>query len=138
MSKLARPILDYMTPTPHSIGSDQTLAMAQKLMKEHRIRHLPVLSGGKLCGLLSEREVKWIATLASVDAAKLTVEEAMIEEPFTVDPDTALDEVASTMAKERYGSALVTKDGHVIGIFTSVDACRALAELLETKPKHKG
>lgn len=133
MSKLARPIHDYMTPTPHSIGSDQTLATAQKLMREHHIRHLPVLSGGKLRGLLSDREVKWIATLPSVDASKVTVEDAMVEEPFAVDPETPLDDVATTMAKEKYGAALVVKEGHVVGIFTSVDACRALAELLDTK-----
>jgi CBS domain-containing protein len=39
------------------------------------------------------------------------------------------------MAKEMYGAALVVKDGHVVGIFTSVDACRALVELLDTKRK---
>src|SRR5688572_12118623 len=135
MSKLPRPIHDYMTPTPHSIGHDQTLATAQKLMKEHHIRHLPVLSGGKLRGLVSDREVKWIATLPTVDTSKVTVEDAMVEEPFAVDPETPLDEVATTMAREKYGAALVVKDGHVVAIFTSVDACRALVELLDTKRK---
>ena len=135
MSQHARPIHDYMTPTPHSIGHDQTLATAQKLMKEHHIRHLPVLSGGKLRGLVSDREVKWIATLPTVDTSKVTVEDAMVEEPFAVDPEAPLAEVATTMAREKYGAALVVKDGHVIGIFTSVDACRALAELLDTKRK---
>jgi acetoin utilization protein AcuB len=135
MSQHPRPIHDYMTPTPHSIGHDQTLATAQKLMREHHIRHLPVLSGGKLRGLVSEREVKWIATLSTVDTSKVTVEDAMVEEPFAVDPETPLDEVATTMAREKYGAALVVKDGHVIGIFTSVDACRALVELLDTKRK---
>jgi len=137
MSKLARPIHDYMTPTPHSIGSDQTLSTAQKLMKEHRVRHLPVLRAGKLRGLLSERDVKWIATLASADSSKITVEEAMVEEPFAVTPETPLEEVVGTMAKERYGSALVVKDGHVLGIFTSVDACRALSELLHAAPEKR-
>lgn len=137
MSKLARPIHDYMTPTPHSIGNDQTLAVAQKLMREHHIRHLPVLRGGKLCGLLSERDVKWIAGFPSMDSSKLTVEEAMIEEPFAVAPEITLDEVVTTMAKEKYGSALVVKDGHVVGIFTSVDACRALSELLAAKQEDR-
>ena len=46
-----------MTETPHSIGKDQPLAVAHRLMKEHDLRHLPVLEQGKLVGLVSERDV---------------------------------------------------------------------------------
>ena len=44
--------------------------------------------------------------------------------------DTSIDEVVATMAANKFGSAVVMKDGKVVGIFTTVDACRAFADLL--------
>jgi acetoin utilization protein AcuB len=133
MSKPIPPIQKYMTVTPHSIGSDQTLATAGKRMREHRIRHLPVLEGGKLLGVITDRDLKFLETFRDVDPEKLTVAEAMTEEPYTVEPDAPLDQVTSTMASEKYGSAIVMQNHKVVGIFTTVDACRALSELLSTR-----
>lgn len=133
MSKPIPTIQKYMTVTPHSIGSDQTLATAAKMMREHRIRHLPVLEGGKLLGVITDRDLKFVETFRDVDPERLTVAEAMTEEPYTVAPDTPLDVVARTMAAEKYGSAIVMQNRHVVGIFTTVDACQALSELLSTR-----
>jgi acetoin utilization protein AcuB len=133
MSKPIPQIQKYMTTTPHSIGGDQTLAVAAKVMREHRIRHLPVLSGGKLRGVLTDRDLKLVETFRDVDPTKLTVDEAMVEEPYTVAPDAALDQVVATMANERFGCAIVVQNHKVVGIFTTVDACRALSELLTTR-----
>ena len=57
----------------------------------------------------------------------------MVRDPFTVAADTELDEVVAAMAEEKYGCALIhDDDGKLIGIFTTVDACRALRQVLET------
>jgi acetoin utilization protein AcuB len=133
VSKPIPSIQKYMTTQPHTIGSDQSIAKAASLMSEFGIRHLPVLCGGRLLGVLSDRDVKLIESFRDVDAAKTNVEEAMTEQPYTVDPDTALDEVVRTMAEKKYGSAVVMQNHKVVGIFTTVDACRALAELLQTR-----
>ena len=133
MTKPIPSVQKYMTTSPHSIGGDQTLAIAARMMREHRIRHLPVLSGGKLRGLLTDRDLKLVETFRDVDPTQMTVDEAMTEEPYCVTPDTPLDEVVATMAGEKYGSAVVMQNQHVVGIFTTVDACRALAELLQTR-----
>jgi acetoin utilization protein AcuB len=133
MSKPIPAIRKYMTTTPHSIGGEQTLETASRMMREHHIRHLPVLHGGKLLGVLTDRDLKFIEAFRDVDVRKVLVEEAMSGEPYTVSPDTPLDQVVSTMAAEKYGSAIVMDNQHVVGIFTTVDACRALAELLETR-----
>ena len=133
MSKPIPAIQKYMTTTPHTIGSDQTIAKASALMSEHRIRHLPVLHGGQLLGVLSDRDIKLIESFPGVDASKLKVEEAMTEQPYTVTPDMPLDEVVSTMAEKKYGSAVIVQNHKVVGIFTTVDACQALAELLNTR-----
>jgi acetoin utilization protein AcuB len=122
-----------MTTVPHSIGLEQTLSMASAMMAEHHIRHLPVLQGGTLLGILTDRDVKLIQSLAGVDAERTTVEEAMTEQPFTVSPDAQLDEVVSEMAEKRYGCAVVVQNHRVVGIFTAVDACQALSELLRSR-----
>jgi acetoin utilization protein AcuB len=56
-----------MTTTPHTIGVEQTLAKADKVMHELRVRHLPVLSGGKLIGILTDRDVKLVESLRDVN-----------------------------------------------------------------------
>jgi acetoin utilization protein AcuB len=133
MSKPIPAIQKYMTTTPHTIGSDQTIAKASALMNEYRIRHLPVLHGGQLLGVLSDRDIKLIESISDVDASKITVEEAMTEQPYTVAPEMPLDEVVSTMAEKKYGSAVIVQNHKVVGIFTTVDACQALADLLSTR-----
>jgi acetoin utilization protein AcuB len=133
MSKPIPPIQKYMTTMPHSIGSEQTLATASAMMLEHGIRHLPVLHGGRLLGMLTDRDIKLVEAFRDVDPAKVSVEEAMTERPYTVSPETPLDEVAETMADNKYGSAVVMQNQKVVGVFTTVDACEALCELLRTR-----
>jgi len=133
MSKPIPTIQKYMTVTPHSIGSEQTIAKAASVMNEFKIRHLPVLRGGRLLGILTDRDIKLIESFRDVDSTKVTVEEAMTEQPYTVDPETPLDQVVQTMADKKYGSAVIVQNQKVVGIFTTIDACHALAELLNTR-----
>jgi len=134
MSRHIPPISKYMTRMPHTIGRDQTLTAAHHMMREHRIRHLPVLSGGRLVGLLSERDLALIETLHSVDPDLTLAEEAMTQAPYTVSPDSPLDEVAATMAEQRYGSAVVMDHEKIVGVFTTTDALQVLVELLRPHP----
>lgn len=60
----------------------------------------------------------------------------MTREPYVVAPDTALDDVVRAMASRKFGSAVVADHGKVVGIFTTVDACAAFAELLQTRLTH--
>lgn len=133
MSKPIPKVQKYMTTTPMTIGKDQTLAAAHKLMREHSIRHLPVLEGGVLVGMISDRDLHLIESLRDVDPEKVSVEDAMTAEPYTVTPDTGLDDVVGTMAEHKYGSAVVEYNGKVVGIFTAIDALRAFAELMQTR-----
>ena len=58
VSVKAIPIVQkYMTHVPKSIGYDQTIAQANDFMKKLKLRHLPVLKGGKLVGLISDRDI---------------------------------------------------------------------------------
>jgi acetoin utilization protein AcuB len=123
----------HMTPIPHSIGADQTLATARDFMKAHGIRHLPVLSSGKLVGILTDRDIKMAMGFQGVNPVVTRVEEIALEDPYVVGPETKLDEVAAGMAEKKIGSALIVDHGHLVGIFTAQDALKALSELLRTR-----
>jgi acetoin utilization protein AcuB len=130
---LQQPIRDFMTPAPHSIGRDQPLSIAHERMRGWGIRHLPVLEGGKLVGILSQRDALLIETLRDVDPAKVSVEEAMTSDVYLVSPDASLGEVASAMAEHKYGCAVVMNGAHLTGIFTTIDALRAMITLAQSR-----
>jgi acetoin utilization protein AcuB len=119
-----------MTPAPLTVGADQNLAVAHRLMRDKRIRHLPVLRAGKLVGLVSQRDLMLIETLPDVNPNEVPVEDAMSTDVFAVSPDASLAGVARRMATRRLGSAVVMKGRRVVGLFTATDACRTLAQLL--------
>jgi len=133
MTKPIPTLQKYMTTTPHSIGVDQTLAKAHEMMREHGIRHLPVLTGGRLVGLVTERDLRLVESLKDVDPHVVKVEDAMSTSVYAVRPDSPLDEVVGTMGQKKYGSAVVMQNEKVVGMFTTVDICRAFAELLHTR-----
>jgi len=133
MSKPIPSVQKYMTTSPHTVGTDQTLAHAHAVLREHKIRHLPVLRGGELVGMLTARDLALIESLKDVDANEVLVEDAMSSEVYTISPDAPLDEVVREMAAKKYGSAVIMQNHHVVGIFTTVDVCDAFADLLQSR-----
>lgn len=119
-------VAEFMTKSPHTIGDDQPVARAHEIMRDHKIRHLPVLHGGKLVGVISLGDLHLIETLGDSDPEKIAVEEAMTPDPYVVQPDADLREVAAEMADHKYGTAIVAKGTKIVGIFTTTDALRAL------------
>lgn len=123
-------IQEFMTKSVFTVSRERTLADAHQLMKEHHLRHLPVLHGGDLVGMVTERDLNFIETLKSTDQRVVRVDDAMSEDVFAVAPDATLADVARRMAKDKLGSAVVLEGRKVVGIFTAVDALRALDTLL--------
>jgi acetoin utilization protein AcuB len=114
-----------------SIELDAPISRAIELMQEHDIRHLPVLDGGRLVGIVSERDLAEGELLRPAGNTEPSVAEAMTPEPYTVSPKTPLSEVAGAMAEHKYGCAVVVDaQGAVLEIFTTSDALRLLAATL--------
>jgi acetoin utilization protein AcuB len=119
---------EHMTPSPHTVGTNQTLRQAMEIMRKHHVRHLPVLEAGKLIGVLSERDVELISSLEAIDADRTSVEQAMMPEPVEVQVDAPLVDVARTMAERKIGSVVVMKGNQLAGIFTTIDALWVLIQ----------
>ena len=121
-----------MTPFPYAVDSAAPIGEARALMMEHQVRHLPVIANDTLVGIVTDRDIKLILgpELGSPDPKAVTVEEAMVENPFTVAMDAPLVDVLEAMSNRHIGAVLVTRHGKLAGIFTSSDACAAFAERL--------
>lgn len=125
-------VRDYMTTSPHSIGADQTLALAHEKMRKNAIRHLPVLRAGKIVGVVSDRDLRFIEAFPDVNPLEVKVDQAMSLDVYSVDADASLGAVAAKMAAEKYGSVVVMNGSEVVGVLTTTDLCRALADVLRT------
>ena len=127
-------IQDVMTPLVHTIGAEQSLAAAHYRMNEYQIRHLPVLHGGRVVGLVSMGDLHLIETLKGVTPDKVRVEEAMTSDIYAVEGDALVSEVAAHLAERKLGSAIVVDgNGGLVGLFTTSDALRTLADVLSKR-----
>jgi len=121
----------YMSSVVVLVGPSQPLAEAIRLMRLHDVRHLPVVSKGQTVGLVSQRDIYLMRSLEPSDPSQVLVSEVMTADPYTVEPDEPVDVVAREMSRRKIGSALVTHNRRLLGIFTVTDALLALAALVE-------
>lgn len=121
-----------MTPFPWSIDIDAPLSTARAMMAEHDIHHLPVTERGALVGVISGREVALGAAIAEARDAgnEPLVREVCVLHSYAIEDTEPLDGVLATMAREHIGSALVTRRGKLVGVFTITDACQLMADWL--------
>jgi acetoin utilization protein AcuB len=123
-------IKDFMTTAPITIPTTASLEEARRVMREHRIRHLPVVNARRLVGILSDRDIKSAAYHLAEDFAFCRVEDAMEPNPIAVTPDTSLMTAVKLMADRKVGSVIVTGPNERIeGIFTAIDAMRVFASV---------
>jgi len=121
-------VQNFMSALPRTIGVEQSLKKAIDMMQEHQIRHLPVLQGRKLVGILTDRDIAVAKSFQG--SAELRVEGIMMPMTYSVLPETPLETACALMAADKLGSAVVqSPSGEVIGIFTALDALRALSEI---------
>jgi acetoin utilization protein AcuB len=120
----------YMTRKPWTIAPTATMAEAHRLMREHTIRHLPVVEGDRIVGIVSMHDLHLLETLPGVKPEEVEVEDAMSTEVYTASEHDDLADVVDRMAEARMGSAVVVGPDGLVGIFTAIDALHALADIL--------
>ncbi len=104
-----------MTPFPYYVELDDPIRRARELMVEHEVRHLPVLRGHDLVGILTDRDVKRSLDpdLGLAPKDEPFVRDVYRAEPYVVDSSTPMDVALAHMAARHVGSALVTKHGRL-------------------------
>jgi CBS domain-containing protein len=107
-----------------SISPESTVADAVKQMAERNIGSLVVMRGGKMVGLITERDVVR-ATLKVCDLCDVSVAEVMVAEPVVGGPDDSVDYVRGVMTETRISHLPVVSEGELIGIISFHDVARA-------------
>ncbi len=119
-----------MTRSVHTIGLDQPISVVRDMMREHNIRHLPVQEAGKLVGVVTHRDVQVALGWDGGKDKGLQVKDIYTPEPYSISPNAKITDALIRMEKDQLGCALVVEKGKLVGIFTTTDACRVLADFL--------
>jgi len=138
-------VSDWMTKKVVILYPDDYLSDAIAMMREHEIRHLPVVKNDKLKGILSDRDIKEYspskATTLDVYElhyllAKTKVSDVMKHKVITVSPDMPVEEAAMILLDRNIGCLPVLEQGSLVGIITDKDIFRALVDI--TGVRHGG
>jgi acetoin utilization protein AcuB len=116
----------WMTKSPVVIGSRETLAEARRRMDKGNFRRLPVLEGGELVGIITDRDLR--QQIGQLEHTR--VDTVMAKPVITVTPDMLLDQAAYLLVKHKVGGLPVVEGRGVVGIITAIDMLRAFAEVL--------
>lgn len=117
-----------MSRLPEEIDYRELVRSAQRLMSERHVRHIPVMNGVELYGMLSRQDVQDAWPRYGETADEKPIGEICTRDVLTFDPLAKICDVAEAMVKRGVTSALVMDAGVLVGIFTSTDALRVLAE----------
>ncbi len=131
MAPMSVPVDEFTTPDPITASEEMTIDELRDLMQQHGIRHLPVIRGDTVVGVISDRDVRIVSGLPVAEKHQVRAADIMAADPLTVVASTPLEEVAYAMSDKKVGSVIVNdEDGRFLGIFTASDALNALVEIV--------
>lgn len=121
-----------------TVGPDDSFRTAMHLIRQKGIRHLPVVEGKRLVGIVTDRDLRQAspsgATSLSIHELhyileKLTVREIMTKQVVTVRPDQTVEDAALLLLGHRIGGLPVVREGELVGIITETDILQAFLQL---------
>lgn len=136
-------VQDVMSENPRSVQLETPVSEVVELLMELPVRHIPVLDGDSLRGIVSDRDLRSVSLPRLVDSVALAdikarydapVADLMSSDPVTVYPDTDLAEAVDLMLENKVGALPVvdSSSGDLVGIVSYVDVLRASRDLLAT------
>jgi acetoin utilization protein AcuB len=127
-----------------SITKDERMTVAKKIMKEKNIRHLPVVDGKKLIGLVTNMDIRKAEASPATSLEirelhylldKLTVGEIMTRNVIAISPDISIEEATTLLHDNKIGCLPVVEDGVLVGMITENDVMEILIEVMGMKEK---
>jgi acetoin utilization protein AcuB len=123
------------------VSPSDSARTAWALLREHRIRHLPVVEDDKLVGIITDRDVRLVFPSALTSGQreqdphdaleKVMVQEIMTKQVITVAPDTSIADAARIILERRIGGLPVVQGNHLVGIITKTDILAVYVEVVE-------
>ncbi|MEM1001158.1 MAG: CBS domain-containing protein [Bacteroidota bacterium] len=125
------PVSEIMTTDIIALNRKDDLERAEMLFKRHRIRHIPVVSGEVIIGMLSYTDLLRISFADAVDETEtevdtlvynmFSIEQVMVKNVKTVNANTSVKEVAKILATQEFHALPVERNGALVGIVTTTD-----------------
>ena len=133
-------VADRMTRNPISIKPEDKVDTAAALLKEHKIRRLPVVDNGKLVGIVTDKDLMRVSPSAATTLsryeinsllAKISIREIMSDKVISVNENAPIEEAALLMSMNKIGGVPVVTDvGTVVGVITETDIFNSLVEIM--------
>jgi CBS domain-containing protein len=130
-------VRELMVNNPTTLDINETLDLAEDIMKLGRIRHMPVVEEGKLVGIVSQRDLFRSALITALGFGRKTtralvktirIKEIMTKKVITIAPETSVKDAAREMVQRKIGCLPVVQDDRLVGILTETDILRHVAE----------
>jgi CBS domain-containing protein len=119
-------VVDCMTRAPAQVTEEASIGTALARMQSADVRHLLVMDGDRLCGVVSVRDLRRLAGSALASLLVEPVSRIMTDDPVTVAPDTPVRTAARVLLERKIGALPVRDGDQIVGIFTTADALEAL------------
>jgi CBS domain-containing protein len=119
-------VREAMTPSPTTIDANASAVDAARLMASQDVGSLPVLEGGNLVGMVTDRDLVLHVLAKDVDPHQTTVATVCSENPVVVGPEDSLDEALQRMAREQIRRLPVVDEKRLVGILAQADVSRAV------------
>lgn len=134
--KKRTPVSHIMSTDILSVNITQSLREVDNVIKNQHIRHVPVVSGDQIIGMLSKTDLQKISFVNTVDGDglsmamydNLSIEQVMTKEVMTVEKDDTILDVATILSKNEFHALPVTDSGKLVGIVTTTDLVKYLID----------
>ncbi|MEM1358321.1 MAG: CBS domain-containing protein [Bacteroidota bacterium] len=134
--KKRTPVSQIMTTDVLSVNLTHSLREVDDMVKGQHIRHVPVVSGDQIIGMLSKTDLQKISFVNTVDGDGLTtamydslsIDQVMTKDVTTVEKSDTILDVATILSKEEFHALPVMDDGKLVGIVTTTDLVKYLID----------
>ncbi|SDR69015.1 CBS domain-containing protein [Polaribacter sp. KT25b] len=133
------PISEIMTTSVVTLSIDDTLEEAEKIFKEHKIKHIPIVKNKEIVGMLSYTDLLRISYADVSDDEKdvenfvydiFTIQQVMTKNLYTVPPYSTVKDVAELLSQKEFHALPVVEDNELVGIVTTTDLINYLVKQL--------
>jgi CBS domain-containing protein len=132
------PVSTIMTKNIITVNRTDDLETAERLFKQHHIRHIPVVSGDVIIGMLSYTDLLRISFADAINEDEtevdtvvynmFTLDQVMTKNVVTVNSETTIKEVAEILTKKEFHAIPIVDDGELVGIVTTTDLINYLLD----------
>lgn len=126
-------VKDIMTEKVVAIGPEMPIGDVYALMEQRNIRHFPILEGGRLVGIVSDRDIRTVGSELPSAKPGVTirdpVRQIMAAPVITTHPLDPVEESAKVLRQYKIGAMPVIAEGKLVGIVTGIDFLEALVRM---------